>query len=735
MNNQTDIQQESEIHLRDYYRVIKKRKIIVLTFALVTFAVVLLGTLAQTPLYEASVRVLIERNYDAEVMGQGYMPYDPEFYGTQFNIIQSRNVVGRVVDKLKLDTVYRNYFLEKEQTSLLHPVKTWLKGIGSFFVSGQPAEENGSADVLAALIVPASDAELITKIIQEELAAKPVIKTKIVEITYRHENPALAQLVVDNIAKAYMDEMLEIKMNASNYAIEWMTIKADEEKKKLASSENVLQRYTREHDVVTVENKMTIIPQRLNEFASQLSKAQAEMRDLNDLQQQIRNAGDDYASLEAIPVFSANKALQTLRDDLLKAEQQISELSKKYGPKHPLMMKAESERALLIKEKQHEIRRIERFTKVDYQIAQSKAANLSALLEETKQDLLNLKERFIQYDILKREVDTNRILYDALITRIKQQGASAQNQTVNIWVVKKADLPIDPASPRTKRNMLLALVLGVFGGTGMAFFVEYLDNTVKSPDDIERRIGLPILGVIAQPDQKDQDINTITRDNPKSLMAESYRSLRSQVLLSSAEKPPQTILVCSVAPKEGKTTTAANFARTLAESENSVLIIDCDLRKPRLHKVFNQSNALGLSNYLTGSSEVAPIIEVEGEAIHILASGPIPPNPSELLASGRMKKLLAEMALRYDFIVIDSPPVMSVTDSQILSKMADGTLLVTRFGQTTWDQIQHGVKLFTDIKAHVLGVVLNGVVKGQEGGYYYQGYYSYYGDDDHSSKQ
>ncbi|MDP2107161.1 MAG: polysaccharide biosynthesis tyrosine autokinase, partial [Desulfobulbaceae bacterium] len=329
--------------------------------------------------------------------------------------------------------------------------------------------------------------------------------------------------------------------------------------------------------------------------------------------------------------------------------------------------------------------------------------------------------------VLKREVETNRSLYNALISKVKEQGATEQTQSVNIWVIKKATTPSSPAKPDPGRNLLLAVILGVFGGVGIAFFVEYLDNTVKSVEEVERQTGLHVLGVITQ-QEKNIDINTALRDESRSLIAESYRSIRSQVLLSSAGNPPKCILVTSGMPQEGKTTTALNLARILSQSESSVLLVDCDMRKPRIHKVFGLSNKFGLSNYLTSTGQAAPIQKAADEKLDIIPSGPVPPNPSELLASTNMRQLLEEMSVRYDFIIIDSPPVMSVTDSQILSRLVDGTIIVTKGGDTTWDELKRAVRLFADVKAHMLGIVLNAVkIKDSNDAYYYQGYYNYYG--------
>ncbi len=722
---------EQEIHLRDYIRVLKKRKKIIITFATITIAVVVLATLAATPYYQASVQVLIERNYDPELSGRMYVPYDPEFLETQFNIIKSRNVIDRVVKKLKLDTAYRQYFIKEDRRSVLASVLSWIKEtVKSVLPSDRGKAQGGKESLLAAQVEPPSDADIIAEMIQARLSAKPVPNTKIVTISYLDENPVLASLIVNTIAEAYMDEMLDIKMNASRYSIKWMTIKAEEEKKKLEASEKALQAYTREHDIVTVEDKLAVIPQKLKEFSSQLSKAQAKRKEVEELYRQIQQAGNDTAALESIPIFTVNQTLQSLRDQILKADQHIAELSKKYGPKHPLMIKAVEDREVLLREKEKEIRRIVQATEMNYRLAKSTEENLKELLEQAKQELINLKGRMIQYDILKREADTNRALYDALIKRIKQQSVSEQTQTVNIWVVKKAEVPVAPAKPRKMRNLMLAVVLGLFGGIGMAFFVEYLDNTVKSVDEVEGKAGLPVLAVVADVKKDKESIDRQMIDHPKGPVAESFRALRSQLMLSSADHPPRSILVSSMVEGEGKTAIVVNLATALSEANRSVLAIDCDMRKPRLHKAFDVPNDRGLSSYLAGEAGERDVIQkVHDGRIDIMPCGPVPPNPAELLASNRMEELVKVMKEQYDFVLFDSSPILSATDSQILSRLAEGTILVIRAGETTFDQLQGGLRLFRSVNANILGIVLNGVDQGKDYLYYYYGYYSYYGPE------
>jgi capsular exopolysaccharide synthesis family protein len=338
--------------------------------------------------------------------------------------------------------------------------------------------------------------------------------------------------------------------------------------------------------------------------------------------------------------------------------------------------------------------------------------------------VLDLNEKFVQYSILKREVDSNRLLYDTLQTNIKKENITEQTQTVNIWVINKAELPTFPSKPNKKRSLMLALVLGLCGGVGLAFLIEYLDNTVKSEAELEKRFGRTVLGSVEKIGKKNS-IETYIVENPLSPLAESYRLIRSGLLLSSADQPPSTILVTSMGEGEGKTSTAINVARVLAQDEKRVLIIDCDLRRPRMHKLFNLENQTGLSTYLSGNIDQPDVKMVEDGRLMVINSGPVPPNPSELLSSKRMQLLLEHVQEKFDFVLLDSPPVQSVTDSLAVASAASGTIVVVQYGKTTYDMLGGGMKKLNDVNAHILGFVINGLKKGDAGSYYY-GYSGYY---------
>jgi capsular exopolysaccharide synthesis family protein len=706
---------------------------IILISFIITFLTVAIATFSATPQYTASSQVLIEKNYGSNLTGSiSYYRLDPEFLPTQLQVIRSANVAHRVVEKLQLDTRYRQYFL-KDTDSSVSFIASWKKSISAFIMgllpsSGNEAEEEqGGEEKKESLLVtePLSDADIIASMIRKNLWVKPVPVSKTVTISYSHKDPGMAQLVVNTVVQAYIDELLEIKLSTSSYSLQWMTVKADEERLKLEKSERALQQYMREHDLVTVENKLAVYPEKLAEFSKQLSAAQAEQKEYEALYAQIEATGKDYKNIETIPIFAGNKVLQDLRNKVYAVEQKIKDLSKKYGYKHPVMIQAKSERALLLKEQRFEVNRIIESTRKSYELAKSREENMKKLLAESKSGMLDVNESFMQYTIMKREVDMNRVLYDNLTSKIKTANVTEQAQDVKVWVVQKADLPIAPSSPKKKRDLTLGLILGLLGGVGLAYFIEYLNNSIETAEELERRFRLTVLGSVEELKEKDETIETHIVNNSLSPLAESYRLIRSNLLLSSPDHPPRTILITSMTPKEGKTATTANLARILAQNEKKVLIIDCDMRRPRMHSLFSKPNVYGLSNYLTGNTEQTLVQDISNEEVQLISAGSIPPNPAELLNSVSMQQLIVKMGERYDFVLLDSPPVQSVTDSLTLSSLVDGTILVVRAGSITSDILENGLKKLHEVNAHCLGFVLNGFNKTSGVANYY-GYYEYY---------
>jgi succinoglycan biosynthesis transport protein ExoP len=691
--------EEKEIHLRDYLRVLLKRRHTVYTFFTIVFVVVLIGTLSATPIYKASTKVLIERvePYNLTMMYPYYTPYDPEFYETQYQLIKSTSVAQKVVRMLSLENTYESYFKGDKIKS---------------------SDERTKGEILA-------------DVISSGIVVSPVKNSKIVDVSFMSANPVFAALVANTVAQAYIEEILEMRMTTSRYSLEWMSKKAEEEKAKLERSEKALQEYMRAQNIVTLQDKVALTPEKLSELNTQLVRAETKRKELEALYNTVAKHSENLRGAEIVPAIAAEPTIQSLRNQILKAEENREELSKKFGKKHPAMIKAEEELRILQQKKDQEIKRVIGTIKTEYELAKSNEGSLRRMLSSAKAEALDLNEKFIQYGVLSREVETNRQLYDALIKKMKEQSVTEEIRTVNVWVVEKAEKPVSPVKPRRTLNILLGIIVGLFGGIGLAFFIEYLDNTIKSPEDVETRLRVPVLGVVPLLESKEENIEEMILREPQSLYAESYKTVRTAVLLSSATKPPQNIQITSMGPEEGKTVTSVNLAITIARSGYSVLLIDGDLRKPRIHTIFRLNNLSGLSTYLAGATpDIETVFKRPLSSLTVVPSGPIPPNPSELLGSGRMHELIQILNDRFDVVIWDSPPLMTVTDSLILSRMLDGTIIVTRAGKTTYELVDRGLKLLrgrreTDLESRVLGVVINGLDIKKSGPYYYQ-YYNYY---------
>jgi succinoglycan biosynthesis transport protein ExoP len=721
--------QKKEIHLRDYVRVILKRKSTAFTFFLITFLVVVVGTFTVTPKYLASTKVLIEKNESNPLFGgRYYSSQDYQFIETQTQIITSKSVARKVIKMLDLGKNYQSYFPDMRKGPGF--LKTVAGNIKDFFRDFGKPENAGLVSALPGDGYERQEFDWITDIITTNITVQPVKESKIFVISFVSENPIFSRLVANALVKAYMEELLELKMTSSGITIKWMSQKADEEREKLRESEAKLQKYMRDNDIVTIEDRITVVPQKLSEFSSQLSRAEARRKELDSIYRQIQQASKDSTiSIEAIPAIKDDRTLQGINDDITKVQQRITELSKKYGDKHPLMISAVSEQERLLEKKNEEISRVINSIKKEYELAQDNEDNIRSLLEKTRAEAFGLNERFVQYQVLKREVESDRALYEALFSRLKEQNVTEESQNVNVFVIEQADTPISAYKPNKIMNLLLGLVFGACGGIGLAFFIEYLDNTIKTPEEAEERLGLPMLGVIdrcnfAKVGNVDQELISLYEKH--SAQVENFKALRTSVLLSSPDKPPKSIVVTSTMPGEGKSIIASNLAVTIAQAGQRVLLIDGDMRKPRLHKIFNVNNSLsGLSTYLAG----AEIGQLSGPlaSLFIIPSGPLPPNPSELLSSPRFEELVREQQSKYDIIIFDSPPIVSVTDSLIISRTVDGVILVSRAAATAYNVVEKGIKSLTDVKANILGMVLNGFDPQKYRYYYGKDYSEYYG--------
>ncbi|BCS95607.1 chain-length determining protein [Desulfoluna limicola] len=717
--------EEREIHLRDYWRVIQKRWFTILTFFVLTVTVTIIGVYTShlEPTWRATTKLLIEKG-DTSISladAQGYGRWDPQFLATQFQIIKSKPVAVKVVEDLGLATRYASWFLapEDEKKPVWQEGLAWVKGVlKAFSASDEEATGTGLAGEKR------TDTEIIAASLINELNIKPTKDSKIVNISYEFGNPVIASMVVNAFTRAYVEELLEMRMKATGYTVQWMSKKAEEQRRQLETAEKALNSYMRRQDIVAIENNISIGPQRVNELSAKLTEAETSKEELRTICAKLQVVSRD--EVMAVPAVSNHEVIRDIRRDLVKAEQTLMEHSKKYGRRHPVMIRANNELELLQRNLAAETERVIQSIQNDYELSRENVKNLNAQLLAARGEAITLSEKYVQYKILNRDVETYRHLYNALIAKIKEQTLSEEVQPVNVWTVEAAVPPSSPVNMHRMRKLLLGVLLGLFGGVGLVFFVEYLDNTVKSVEEAEDRFGLPVLGVISQMPPKEGRVEEVVKTSPLSSISESYKSLRASLMLTSRDEPPKRVLFTSMAPADGKTTTAVNLATALANSGKKVLIIDADLRKPNLGKVLGISTDEGLSTYLSGNSDEAVIAETDVANLSAILAGPVPPLPSELLSSERLKNLLDTMAESYDMVVIDSPPVMPVSDSLILSQLVDSTVVVVRAGKTTCDMLERGLKALRHVGTDVKGLVINGA-SAKNGGYYYYGYGGYYG--------
>lgn len=740
--------EEKEIHLRDYIRVINKRKNTVVTFFVLVVTVVIIASFTATPYYKASTKVMIEQHTSTALSGRySYNPYDPEFLQTQYQIIKSASVADKVLKNFDTAKLYNAVFAKSgdqaKSAQLISTIKQWLREQYDTFkamigikpsLSATEKVNSESLFSMNPLSEPISKEERLKRAIQAGISVEPVSESKIVILSYISDNPIIAMKIANSIAKAYIEELLDMRMEVSGYSIKWMAKKAEVEKKKLQESEKALQDYQKKHDIITIEDRVAVIPERLSELSRRLTTAETEKKELASIYNQIKNTRS--SSLETIPAIASNLSINAIKKQITASEQKISELSKKFGKKHPAMISAYGELKGFRIKKANEIQKAIQTIRNQFQLAASNEENLRKLLEETKSEAVTLNEKYIQLNILKREVETNRYLYDALVKLMKEKGITEESQTVNVWIIEDAVLPKIPATPNKKKNFFWAVIVGILGGIGLAFFFEYLDNTVKSPEDIEERFDIPVIGTItmqknmektkgeSQPEPNGMVESIINESNP--VLAENFKSLRTSIFLSAVDNLPKVLLVTSMSPGEGKSSISGCLALTIAKTGKKVLLIDADMRRPVQHKNFHLKNDSGLSTFLAKLNTQNVIRKKVFENLDIIPSGPVPPNPSELLSSNRMRKAIGKLADTYDMVIIDSPPIISVSDPLIISGYTHNVIIVTWAGSTTYEVLKKGLKLFKESAVSVNGIVLNRFDAKKTGYYYAYGYGDYY---------
>ncbi len=718
--------------LLQYVPILRKHRWTILATVALTVIIAIIVSLRTRPEYDALGRIAINRE-NADALG-------------------FKNGVEALTDddidyQLTLDTQTR--ILESDAITLATARALGLDKDPAFM----PANEK-PAEVLAAPTAdPRQEAALIG-FIHGGLQITQVAKTRILEIRFTNSDPQLAARVVNTLVNVYIEQNFKTRFESAMQTSDWLSKQLSDLQLKVEASQEKLVRYQREHGILGIDEKQNIVTQKLDELNRELTEAEADR-----IQKEARYRLIANGNAEMLSSLDSTSLLSKLHAQELDLKTQIAQAEVHLGPAHPHILELNNQLRQVQKASQAEVDKLAGRIKGDYLTAAQRESMLRAAMDQQKQQANTLNESAIEYTLLRRDVDSNRQLYEGLLQRLKEASVSAGLRSSNIRIVDPARVPLSPARPDRRRNVMLALAMGLVGGVVLAFVLESLDNTVRTPEQAQLLCGIPSLGIIpgSSPEsairrlapmartalpsreqvtkEKEEDrgaVELASHKRPRSDMAESYRALRTSILLSSSGAPPKVILITSALPQEGKTTTSINTAIVLSQNGSRVLLVDADMRRPSVHRIFQIDSSVGLSTLLAGSSsfEESTLTSSEVPNLTILPAGPPPPQPAELLHSETMKRLLAQWREQYDHIVIDSPPALSVTDAVLLSVQADSVVLVIRAASTRKAALQRACDLLGQVNAQVMGFVMNGVdvnAADFDNCYYYGSKYGGYG--------
>jgi capsular exopolysaccharide synthesis family protein len=706
-----------EPHLYDYLLILRKHQWLIVSFLLAVVTIVSIATFRMQPIYLTTARIEIDRENTSVLPFQGADSYD--FMMDMDNYIETQSRI-LTSETLALHTIRNSGLIPHAE---MQGAPTGSEAI----TSGNLANHKRPPELGAFL---------------GSLSVKRVPQSRLLDVSFESTDAQLAAQILNAHIANFMEENFRSRYDTTAKATLWLTDQLSELKVKVQNSEDARLAYERQHQIWELDDKQNITTQRLTDLNKEVTDAQSE-RMRKEALYEFAKAGN----IDVVPQLRENGTLLELMKRHSDVYTQYLDALNQYGPNFPKVQREQAQlkeiEGLMDNEKHNILEALGN----DYNASRQREGLLNEALNEQKSEVNVMAQSLVEYNILKREAEANKTMYDGLLTKLKEANISAGLKSSNIRVVDPAMVPSNPSRPAKARNIGLSFLVGLVGGIGLALLREYLDNTVKTPDDIENLARLPALAVVpaftsgngttrrgrfmagASSNGHEKRIELVAQHLPKSQMSEAFRALRTALLLSQADHPPQVILVTSALPREGKTTAAANLAVTLAQLGDRTLLIDADLRKPGVGRLLNMTDGkyAGLSSYLAGVSSLE-LVTVPHPAIPNLVAiptGPLPPNPADLLSSHKLADALRELRSQYKFIVIDSPPIMAATDAVILSVQADGVLLVVRSGETPKEAFTRARDLLASVKCHLLGVVLNAVDSSAPDYYYSYRYYPY----------
>jgi capsular exopolysaccharide synthesis family protein len=701
-------------YLQTYWRILLRRMPTILTVACTLTALVAIVSFKMRPVYQATARLEVEAEAPQiqsldDLRRQA--PGDDAFLGTQIQILETDDLAWRTIEQLGLQE-------------------------NPGFASPEQVEAHSDArnpNVLK---------DWLVRKFRKALNVERVRESRVVKVNFESTNADMAAQVANALATNYIEYNFHQRYDATRQASGWMEQQLDELKAKVEKSQQELVDYQRQNAIVNIDDKQDVLEERLADLSKQLTAAESDFAQQQSLYQLVKSDPAHVAML------AENELLEKLQEKYADIQGQYIDAMGTYGPNYPKVGRLKAQvtelQNFIDLERQRTVERVQH----DYLAASGRRELLAGAVAQEKVELGKLSQLLIRHNILKREFETNQQLYNSLLQRLKDATVSAGLRATNIHIIDPPSTPVVPIRPKKLLNTAIGLLVGLILGVTLAFVQEGLDNSIKTAEDAERLVAVPSLATIPLgPSPRRPRVTgrgqrngkvlgegtlglTVLR-HPSSTLAEAFRTLRTSVLLSTSPRPPECVLVTSAQAGEGKTSTALNLATAFAQQGDRVLIIDGDLRRPAITTALELPNDKGLSGFLTGAHSLHEALrQVDPQLpLWVLPAGPVAPNPAELLSSATMRSVLRELRRRFRYVLVDSPPLLVVTDATILSTLVDGVLLVIESESTARGAVVRARRLLESAGARVLGVVMNKVNLRHDGyyGYSYRRYYQPYG--------
>lgn len=727
---------DDSLHLRDILRIVLKHKWMLVASLVVCVLIATLATFFTTPRYRATATLQIDTtaarivNFNRELDGSDLQAYEGRSYtATQIELLRGRALAERVVDDMRLDqpeAAARSARAAGSGDARARPGASEPQGSGGGLFRGVWGEI--SSGYRKAFQPAVNDTGTLGKeatinAFRASLKIEPLANSKLVRMHVENTDAELAARIANTAAQTFINMNLERRFEASSYAKTFLEQQIKQTKAKLEESERKLNEFSKAKQILTLDEKTSVVNQTFTEYSAALSKAEQDRIKAEAIYEEVRKSPSTASQI------IDNKVVQTLREQRAKVETEYLDNLKIYKPAFPKMQQLQTQITELDRRIKEETVALEASVKAQYDSAKRQEDLIRARLSDTRRLVMDTQTSSIDLNLLKREVDTNRQLFDGLLQRFKEVGVAGGVGTNNISLVDKALVPLFPYKPRLVDNILIGLMVGLFVGLSLIFLLEYLDDSIKYPDEIERLLGVALLGVIPVVKKRaDAPLALLAHEDPRSAFAEAYRSVRTALQFSTAEGAPRRLAITSCGKNEGKSTTSLSLAINFAQMQRPVLLIDGDMRNPTVHRQLDMGNDAGLSNFLSGDNQLDNLIcKTAYPYLAVMTAGPTPPNPVDLLTGSRLLELLdkAEEA-GYAYIIVDGPPVLGIADAIVIGNQIRNSLFVVEAGKTRKSHIKDALR-----RLRMAGIVPRGVVlskaSSQDSLYGYESYYGYYG--------